>query len=84
MALAWHSTESKSRTPIGRIGRNAGNPLAMPNESQIRNGGFLVESPASQTPNEYEQSAKPHRPNYRPDPVFDVLAVAGTAFGTLK
>jgi hypothetical protein len=56
----------------------------MRNESQIRNGGFLVESPASQTPNEYEQSAKPHRPNYWPDPVFDVLAVAGTAFGTLK
>jgi hypothetical protein len=32
----------------------------------------------------YEQSANPHRPDYWPDPVFEVLAVAGTAFGTLK
>lgn len=68
MALAWHSTKGKSRTPVA----NQQVRQMMANSHAFQENG----DSALWNPNALA--------GYWPEPVFDVVAVEGTAFGTLK
>jgi hypothetical protein len=82
MALAWHSEKCKSRTPIASP---VTNPMANSDEAEIKKRGIHLESPAGDTLHESQQQPKSRAPAaYWPEPVFDVVVAAGTAFGTLK
>ena len=70
MALAWHSTKGKSRTPVANANQQVRQRMARSHAFQ-ENGDSTLRNPNALA-------------GYWPEPVFDVVAVEGTAFGTLK